>query len=104
MGAPGTGPPGDDHYASEWLAGTVTGVATVARDLTERNRAEASQRALEDRVHQAERLETVGQLAGGIAHDPMPGLPPVLADGGSWSRCCSAWLSTRVMRCRRVVS
>ena len=50
-------------------AGTVTGVATVARDLTERNRAVATQRALEDQIHQTERLETVGQLQGGIAHD-----------------------------------
>lgn len=49
--------------------GTVTGAATVTRDITERARAEAERQASEARLHTAERLETVGQLAGGIAHD-----------------------------------
>ncbi len=42
--------------------GTVTGAATVARDITKRRSAEA-------RMHQADRMDTVGQLASGIAHD-----------------------------------
>jgi len=50
-------------------AGTITGAATVARDITDRNRAEAQIRAYQDQINRAERLETVGQLAGGIAHD-----------------------------------
>ena len=48
-------------------SGTVTGASTVARDITERIRAEADRRAREqERQH---RFETMGQLAGGIAHD-----------------------------------
>ncbi len=49
--------------------GVIAGAATIARDITERNRAEAQIRAYQDEIHRAERLETVGQLAGGVAHD-----------------------------------
>jgi PAS domain S-box-containing protein len=41
----------------------------VIRDITERKRAEAEQRALAARVQQTQKLESLGVLAGGIAHD-----------------------------------
>ena len=49
--------------------GTVIGASSVARDMTERNRAEAERHAMARDLHQSERLEILGQLAGGIAHD-----------------------------------
>jgi two-component system, cell cycle sensor histidine kinase and response regulator CckA len=42
---------------------------TVIRDVTERRREEAEQRVLAERVRHAQKLEGLGMLAGGVAHD-----------------------------------
>ncbi len=49
--------------------GEVVRVVGVARDVTERKRAEQERELLERQLRQAQRLEAVGRLAGGIAHD-----------------------------------
>jgi signal transduction histidine kinase/ActR/RegA family two-component response regulator len=41
----------------------------VLSDVTERRRAEENHRALERQIHQLQRMEVVGRLAGGIAHE-----------------------------------
>jgi PAS domain S-box-containing protein len=50
-------------------SGNVGAIIGVGRDITDRKQAEAEREKLQAQLLQAQRMETVGQLAGGIAHD-----------------------------------
>ncbi len=49
--------------------GTLIGLSLVARDITAAKEAAERQRAVAERTHQAQRMESLGKLAGGVAHD-----------------------------------
>jgi len=50
-------------------AGRPKGFRVLARDITERKRAEDEKAKLEAQLLQAQKMESVGRLAGGVAHD-----------------------------------
>jgi PAS domain S-box-containing protein len=53
-------------------------VVAVVRDITERRHAEAERRMLEEELAQMHRMESIGRLAGGVAHDFNNMLTPIL--------------------------
>lgn len=49
--------------------GELVGILGIGRDITERRRAEEENSKLEVQLQQAQKMEAIGQLAGGVAHD-----------------------------------
>ncbi|MCX6084857.1 MAG: PAS domain S-box protein [Caldiserica bacterium] len=63
------------------MHGRSSGLITVL-DTTERKRAEVEKAKLEEQYRQSQKMESVGRLAGGVAHDLNNLLTPILGFGG----------------------
>ncbi|NTW78480.1 MAG: hypothetical protein HGB33_12065 [Syntrophaceae bacterium] len=50
-------------------AGNPIGIWAIVHDITERKRMEEERRRIETRMCEVQKLESLGVLAGGIAHD-----------------------------------
>jgi len=56
-------------YSFQIAVGGEISILTTVRDITELKRTEETQRQLESRIKRAEKMEALGTLAGGVAHD-----------------------------------
>jgi PAS domain S-box-containing protein len=58
----------DVHVSTYELGGEIYSLV-ILRDITERKRIEEERLRMEERLHRSEKMEALGQLAGGVAHD-----------------------------------
>ncbi|MBF0506142.1 MAG: response regulator, partial [Nitrospirae bacterium] len=62
--------------------GKVIGVVLVFRDITERKKSEAEREKLEAQLRHSQKMEAIGTLAGGVAHDFNNILTAIMGYGG----------------------
>jgi len=62
-------------------AGEPELLISIGRDISERRQAEEERKLLQMQVHQAQKLDSIGRLAGGVAHDLNNLLSPILGYG-----------------------
>ncbi len=70
--------------------GSLLGFAKVTRDITEKRETQRTLEQAREELFQAQKMEAVGQLTGGMAHDFNNLLMAVL---GAWKSCASVSLT-----------
>ncbi len=92
------------HWDADGQPTTLVG---VIQDITERKREEEARRVLEAQLHQSQKLESLGSLAGGVAHDmnnvlgAILGLASILREGADPVSPMAKNLDTIVNACLR---
>jgi len=83
--------------------GSVVGFAKVTRDVSERKAAEEKLQQSRDQLLQAQKMEAVGQLTGGVAHDFNNLLTVILGNLENAERQLDAGAAPDVARLRRAI-